>query len=136
MLPPAVPGVTQALMSHPQDGTPPGQLRVEAALSLKAEAQAPAAPPAGSVSVQLMRGHDGGEMLGAAEHVTEEAVVAASVDGPGTYGLWCAHLLNLIPESVPESTVRTHIQPLHEETGASNCSLTASQSYFGVQAIL
>ena len=74
-------------MPPSQDGTPPGQLRVEAALSLKAAGQAPAAPPAGSVAVQLMRGQRG-EALGAEEHVTEEAVVAASVDGPGTYGLW------------------------------------------------
>ena len=85
--PPAV-GV-QILSTLSQDGTPPGQLRVEAALSLKLAGQAPAAPPAGSVAVQLMRGQRGVEKLGAEEHVTEEAVVAASVDGPGTYGLWC-----------------------------------------------
>ncbi len=60
---------------------------MEAALSLKAAGQAPAAPPAGSIAVQLMRGARG-EALGAEERVTEEAVVAASVDGPGTYGLW------------------------------------------------
>ena len=72
-----------------QDGTPPDQLRVEAALSLRAAGQAPAAPPTGRVAVQLMRGR-AGQTLGAEEHVVEEAIVAASVDGPGTYGLWCA----------------------------------------------
>lgn len=78
----------------PLQGAPPGgKLRVEAALSLRPRHTAVGAvpQPASTVEVQLMGGRPAVALTNT-QHVTQEALVTASVDGPGTYALWYVSL--------------------------------------------